>query len=187
MFSFAAIYSAISLCTSRWFGARFVITAMCGERFISSSWNDESSDDREVFRLHLLRVAAAADGRCCRRDTRVVPRRAQHFGDDARCGGLAVAAGHADDRTWADLEKRPPFRDVTIAAARFRLEQRRNVRPHARACGRRRPRADRRDNASPKCSCAPSASSCGARSAERLAALFVAGDDLHTVSRTEAR
>ena len=57
--------------------------------------------------------------------------RAQHFGDDARRGGLAVAAHHADDRTWADLEKDLHFRRHD-AAARFRLEQRRNVRPHAR-------------------------------------------------------
>ena len=87
-------------------------------------------DDREVFRLHLLRVAQqrVADVAA---EIHGLPRRAQHFGDDARRGGLAVAARHADDRTWADLEKDLHFRRHD-AAARFRLEQRRNVRPHAR-------------------------------------------------------
>ena len=61
-------------------------------------------DDREVFRLHLLRVAQQRMADVAA-EIHGLPRRAQHFGDDARRGGLAVAARHTNDRTWADLEK----------------------------------------------------------------------------------
>ena len=61
-------------------------------------------NDRNIIALHLLRVAqqrvadVAAEVDC-------LPRCAQHICDDARRGGLAVAARHADDRARADLEK----------------------------------------------------------------------------------
>ena len=86
--------------------------------------------DREVLRLHLLRVAQqrVADVAA---DVDGLPRRAQQLRDDRGRRGLAVRSGHGDDRTWADLEKDLHFRRHD-AAARFRPEQRRNVRPHAR-------------------------------------------------------
>ena len=136
-------------------------------------------DDREVFRLHLLRVAQqrVADVAA---EIHGLPRRAQHFGDDARRGGLAVAARHADDRTWADLEKDLHFRRHD-AAARFRLEQRRNVRPHARRA-ENDVRAQIIEVAFAKLQVRAQRFKLLRALAEVFAALFVAGDDLHTVS-----
>lgn len=42
-FFFAFTYSSISLCTSRWFGDRFVMTATFGLRRMEISWKLESS------------------------------------------------------------------------------------------------------------------------------------------------
>ena len=67
-------------------------------------------DDREVFRLHLLRVAQqrVADVAA---EIHGFPRRAQHFGDNARRGGLAVAA--------RQTSKKISISDVTMLPRAF--------------------------------------------------------------------
>ena len=109
-----------------------------------------------------------------------LPCRAQHFGDDARRGGLAIAARHTDDRAGADLEKDLHLRRHD-AAARFRLEQRRNVRPHTRRA-EDDVRAQIVEVAFAKMELRAQRFQLLRALAQVLAALFVAGDDLHAVS-----
>ena len=162
MFSFAEMYSAISLCTSRVVRRKVRHHRDVRRALHIKELERRELDDREILGPHLLRVAQqrVADVAA---EIHGLPRRAQHFGDDARRGGLAVAARHADDRAWADLEKDLHFRRYDAAARSSPRAA--PARPAAcPACGRRRPRADRRGSPRQGASCAPSASSCSARS-----------------------
>ena len=136
-------------------------------------------DDRDITALHLLRVAQQRMTDVAAEVDRL-PCRAQHVRDDARRGGLAVAARHADDRAGADLEKDLHFRRHD-AAALFRFEQRRHIRPHPR-CAEDDVRAQIVQIVLPEAELRAQRLKLRCTLAERLAALFIAGDDLHAAA-----
>ena len=137
---------------------------------------------RKVVRRHLLRVREQRTA-----DVAAEPHAPslglEKLGNNARGGGLAVAAGHADDRTRTDGEERLHLaRDDR--AVRLRLQQLRHVGPHP---GRAEDdvRVQIAQITLAEVQHRAERLIVRRRAAERRALLPVAGDDLHTVPRQQ--
>ena len=133
---------------------------------------------RKIVRRHLLRVRKQRTA-----DVAAPPLGLEKLGNDARGGGLAVAAGHAENGTRTDGEERLHLaRDDR--AVRLRLQQLRHVGPHP---GRAEDdvRVQIAQITLAEVQHRAERFVVRRRAAERRALLPVAGDDLHTVPRQQ--